>query len=218
MKNIRNKIGDILREGLLENRFEEFEFYVFEKSFSYAPLFDIPEETKNRVLGKLEELRLEKINMKNKFENINNANYFGEVLDSFIKYYNVDSRFMISNYNFKYDELKNIITNKVNITTLDEKPFAKFLKNIKASFEDSSKLISKTYKLFCIEPVYKESMARFKPGESFLVKEKSMKKGFNELMLLADKSKELKINTDCKKSENELEEFIHKFEKEYHHE
>lgn len=218
MKNIRNKIGDILREGLEENRFEEFEFYVFEKSFSYAPLFDIPEETKNRVLGKLEELRLEKINMKNKFENINNANYFGEVLESFIKYYNMDSKTIISNYNFKYDDLKYIISNKINITTLDEKPFAIFLKNIKASFEDSINLISKTYKLFCIEPVYKESMARYKPGEAFLVKEKSMRKGFNELMLLADKSKELKINSECRKSESELEEFIHKFRKEYQYE
>jgi len=218
MKNLRNKIGDILKEGLVENRFEDFEFYMFEKSFSYAPLFDIPEETKNRVLGKLEELRVEKINLKKKLENINNANYFGEVLESYIKYYNFDTKFIISNFNFKYENLKDIIINRINISSLDEKPFAKFLKHLKAPLNESIDLITKTYKLFCIEPVYKESLARYKPGESFIVKEKSMKKGFNELMLLADKSKELKSNNYCNESKVEFNEFLNNFKKEYQNE
>lgn len=218
MKNLRNKIGDILKEGLEENRFEDFEFYVFEKSFSYAPLFDIPEETKNRVLCKLEKLRLEKINLKNKFENINKANYFGEVLESYIRYYNLDTKFIISNFDFKYDNLNDIIYNKINISSLDEKPFAKFLKHLKASLNDSIDLLSKTYTLFCIEPVYKESLARYKPGESFIVKEKSMRKGFNELMLLADKNKELKPNSNCNESKVEFTEFLNNFKKEYQYE
>lgn len=213
MRDTKKLIADIIQEGLLNGKLKSFNEFLMEKSLNDDLLIkaDVTETERERILNKLEEVRQKRIALKNKLRNVGNISYLGDLIISSVELNKYDLKEIIILTGLKEESLNLLIKNQVNVTSMNTKSLSKLFKFFKISLEDSVKVLKNTFNLYSIEPVYKNVMARYKPGEPGVFKDKSMKDAFNELILKANDKKSLIINNEKEKDKNLFNEFIKQF-------
>lgn len=214
MKGLKENIKKILVEGLLENKLPKLEKHIIEhiesKNTDELSNSDIEEKIYQRFLEKkkyFEEMDL-------KLKTPENFNYLGEYIDLLISRYEIDSTELLNEVKIDRDTFKKILKNAMDLTVIDINKLVKLCIYFKINLTVTLELLSKSLKLFKINPTPAYAMARYSYRDGKEERSISMRKGLNELIIKA--SEQVPFKSEERVSTNiDVTQFLLKFEEEY---
>ena len=190
MKNLKLKISEDVREGILNGRLKRLEELIIdEDNYSNINKTEENNENKKKLIELLYAEREKVIEGKKKLEHPESLNHLGD----FIKYYIQENKLTTSQLirQFKFDtyEIDKIIKNTADLTTFSPDQIANLISSIKLNIKIAINLISKSIDLFTFKPTLNKTLARYSSKDGQELKDKSMNDGLSELLLKAAERK-----------------------------
>jgi hypothetical protein len=189
MKNSKSKISTLIHKALLEGSLSELETHLSENLLGYYTN-NIPELSKEKedcLVEALMQKIQEKKELANKLKNIQSVNGFGEYLNIYFTFHEIEYSELSTICNLDDSNIKILINNKIPIREIEPLSLAKLARYIDLKLEQAYELITKTIQINLGNFSARNALARFDPKKGIEIKGKSMSSGINELLLKANK-------------------------------
>lgn len=213
MKKLKKYISKIHQEEFQDCNFTEFEEYLLD-TLKFEKTDEEKADLQKRLISKISNKKSEYDKIIVKLDDPTKINTIGELFNLLIIKNRINQNELIKECNLEKPEFKNLINNKVDITSLNLRSLIKLFVFFKIKLEIGCILLEKSIKLFQMNPSTAGAMARYSYQEGLDYKNKSMNDGLNELLLKASGNKKFShesiIPTKIPKDE-----FIELFKKEY---
>lgn len=190
MKNLKNKINDLVQKGLIEEEVSEQDYKIFHRIFSFYlnQELALAQDEKIIIVESLNRAVAKKKEEKEKLANLNKINYIGEYLEIYFRHYELDSALVAKEIGIEESVLHKLLNNKIKLFDISPQKLAKLLKYLNLKYEQAKEMLIKT--IFRDHNIFsaKLALARYSNKKGLEEKGKSMNAALNELLFKANQT------------------------------